>query len=127
MSKHMFLDKKCVIYSSDKDFYQLVTDRVTIFSPTSKKYIETSDVIDRFSIHPTNFCQARSFCGDASDGIPGVKGIGFKVLAKRFPELSLEEFVSVNDIINICEKRASESKVLAYKRIIEDSDTVRRN
>ena len=127
MSKHMFLDKKCVIYSSDKDFYQLVTDRVTIFSPTSKKYIESDDVVSRFNIHPVNFCQARSFCGDASDGIPGVKGIGFKVIAKRFPELSLEEFVSVNDIINICEKRASESRVLAYKRIIEDSDTVRRN
>ena len=127
MSKHMFLDKKCVIYSSDKDFYQLVTDRVTIFSPTSKKYIETSDVIDRFSIHPSNFCQARSFCGDTSDGIPGVKGIGFKVLAKRFPELGASEFVDVNDIISTCEKRASESKVLAYKRILEASDTVRRN
>ena len=127
MSKHMFLDKKCVIYSSDKDFYQLVTDRVTIFSPTSKKYIKTSDVIDRFAIHPTNFCQARSFCGDASDGIPGVKGIGFKVLAKRFPELSESESVNVNDIISTCEKRASESKVLAYKRIVEASDTVRRN
>ncbi len=127
MSKHMFLDKKCVIYSSDKDFFQLVSERVTIFSPTSKKYIETDDVIERFAISPINFCQARSFCGDVSDGIPGVKGIGFKVLSKRFPELLSEESVTVDDILKLSKERALSSKVLAYKRINESSDVVRRN
>ncbi|MDB4337647.1 hypothetical protein OAA09_01355 [bacterium] len=127
MSKNMFKDKNCVIYSSDKDFYQLVSDRVKIFSPTSKKYIQVQDVIDRFSIHPINFCQARCFCGDTSDGISGIKGVGFKVLSKRFPELAQSESVSVNDIISLSEERTKESKVLAYKRIVESSKIVHRN
>jgi DNA polymerase-1 len=127
MSKNMFTDKECVIYSSDKDFYQLVSERVTIFSPTSKKYIHVDDVLERFSIHPENFCQARTFCGDTSDGIPGIKGVGFKVLAKRFPELSKKEFVSVNDIISLSEQRTKESKVQAYQKIVESADIARRN
>jgi DNA polymerase-1 len=127
LAKYTFSDDKCVIYSSDKDFYQLVSDRVMIFSPTSKKYIQTADVIERFAIHPQNFCQARTFCGDASDGVPGIKGIGFKVLAKRFPELSLEEFVSVEDIIKLSKQRTPNSKVQAYKKIVESASVARRN
>ena len=127
LAKYKFVDSNCVIYSSDKDFYQLVSERVTIFSPTSKKYIQIDDILERFSIHPENFCQARTFCGDTSDGIPGIKGIGFKVLAKRFPELSSEEFVSVEDIIKLSQLRTENSKVQAYKKIVDSSNIARRN
>tara|TARA_B100000700_G_C15060544_1_gene865443 strand:- start:1468 stop:2421 length:954 start_codon:yes stop_codon:yes gene_type:complete len=127
MSKTMFTDKKCVIYSSDKDYYQLISDRVEVFSPTSKKYIKVDDVLERFKIHPNNFCQARSFCGDTSDGVPGIKGVGFKVLVNQFPELTNPEFVSIEDILNSSKIRQAKSKAKIFKRIDEGEDIARRN
>lgn len=127
MSKAMFSDKKRIIYSSDKDYYQLVSDNVQIFSPTSKKYIGVNDVIDRFNVHPNNFCQARAFCGDTSDGVPGIKGVGFKVLVKRFPEFSSEESVTVEEILNLSKTRQAESKAKIFTRINEDAAVARRN
>ena len=58
-----------------------------------------------------------------SDGLPGIKGAGFRTLCKRFPEITQEEFVSVEEIIKISRKMAEESSVKLYHKILEDSDT----
>jgi len=123
----VFREDKCVIYSSDKDFYQLLSDKNTIYSPTSKKYIDVDDVVSRFHVHPENFCLVRSFCGDPSDGIPGIKGVGFKTMVKRFPEVTLPESLSVEEIITLSRQRSKETKVKAYTNIVQAASVGRRN
>jgi len=125
--KHTFSDKECVIASSDKDYYQLLSDRVIQWSPGQKKFITPEDVSEKFEISVENFCTARAIIGDSSDNIPGVKGAGFKTLAKRFPELKNHEFVSVDDIISSSCLLTASSKLKLYERISNDSEAIRRN
>ena len=125
--RHKFSDRQCVIVSSDKDYYQLLSEQVTQWSPGQKKFITPSSVHDKFDISVTNFCTARALIGDSSDNIPGIKGAGFKTLAKRFPELKNDEFVSVDDIINSSYQAALTSKLKIYERINIGSDLIRRN
>ena len=125
--KNRLSQEKVVIVSSDKDYYQLLSDNVTQWSPGQKKFITEEIVLRKFGISVENFCTARSIIGDPSDNIDGVKGAGFKTLSKRFPELSKSEFVSVDDIINLAELRGKSSKVKIFNRILENSELIHRN
>lgn len=125
--KYKLRDKQKVIVSSDKDFYQLLDDKTRIYSPTSKRYIESSDVLKRFQISSTNFCTAKAICGDPSDNVPGIKGVGFKSLAKRFPELAGEEDVLFSDIVREAADRRTPKGPKIYHRIAEGEELIRRN
>ena len=107
--------------------YQLIDKRVTQWSPGQKSFITPAHVYNKFGIPSHNFCVARSFCGDPSDGIPGIKGAGFKTLSKRFPVLVGENEVSVEDIIEQSRLEAQKSKVKIFQRIVDDSDMAKRN
>ena len=127
LAKYKFKDRKCVIVSSDKDFYQLLSSRVIQWSPGQKAFVTPPTVIEKFGIPPHNFCTARCFSGDPSDNIPGVKGAGFRTLVKRFPEFAESDFASVDDILNLARQRTVNSKVKLYNSIIENADVVKRN
>lgn len=127
LTKYRFSNEQKVILSSDKDFYQLLDEKTRIYSPTSKNFVGMQDVIDRFNIHPRNFCTAKALCGDPSDNVPGIKGVGFKSLAKRFPQLSSREDVSVSDIVKEASERCSVKGPKIYQRIAEGEEIVRRN
>jgi len=125
---YSFKEWKKVIVSSDKDFYQLLNKKTLIYSPTWKKFVSFKEVKEKFGISAQNFCLGKSICGDPSDSIPGVKGAGFKTVAKRFPFLIEENFFSISNIISECrEKIESGSKVKVYKEILESEDVIRRN
>jgi len=128
LCKYKLSDWKKVIVSSDKDFYQLLDRNTLIFSPTWKKFVSFKEVEDKFKIAAENFCLAKSVCGDASDNIDGVRGVGFKVLAKRFPFLSSRKNITISDILSECTRQIeSGSKVKIYKSILESEDVIKRN
>ena len=126
--KYKLKDSEITVVSSDKDYYQLLEEnRVKIWSPGQKKILTSDSVRERFGIYANNFCVARCFCGDGSDGLPGIKGAGFRTLSKRFPEITKEEFVSVEEIIKISQKRSEDSKVKLYHQVVADSEIPRVN
>jgi len=125
--KNRLTDRSVIIVSSDKDYYQLLSTGVTQWSPGQKKMITPDIVRDKFGISVTNFCTARSIIGDKSDNIDGVRGAGFKTLAKRFPELEHKDFTSVNDIIRLAKMRGEDSKIKIFERICSASEVIRRN
>lgn len=76
---------KKIIVSNDKDFYQLLDNpNNLIFDPATKTTVDGSKVLAKFGIAPRNFCMAKVLAGDDSDNIPGVPGVGFKTVVKRF-------------------------------------------
>ena len=75
-------DSKCTIMSADKDFYQLVNDRVQLYSPTKKITYDRELIRKEFGVYPQNVLTCRVVDGDKSDGISGVMGIGVKTLVK---------------------------------------------
>ena len=67
-----------VIVSGDKDFAQLVTDRVSIWDPMKEVSIDPAGVRKKFGIEPGQIIDAMALAGDNSDNVPGVPGIGEK-------------------------------------------------
>ena len=128
LSKYKFSDQKKLIISSDKDFYQLLDTKTILYSPTLKDFVTKKDVLDKFGISAHNFCLAKSLCGDPSDNIKGIKGAGFKTIAKRFPAMSSENTVLIEDILKISQKQSCQKRPpKIYSEICENIDVVKTN
>ena len=76
-ARHIF-KKEVLIVSSDKDFLQLVDDRISVWQPTKKKLINKDDVKELYGVPSHNLVYYRIFDGDKSDNILGIEGIGPK-------------------------------------------------
>lgn len=107
-----FKESQCFIMSSDKDFLQLISDRIHVWSPTKKKLYYTEDVIEEYGIYPHNFALYRSVIGDASDNISGVDGIGAKTLIKRFPIIQESTKLTVEDFMEYVNNLDDKTKTL---------------
>ncbi len=69
------------IVTKDKDIYQLVNERVKIYDYQNDKVIGVKEVVEKFEVTPEQIPDFLALVGDASDNIPGVKGIGPKTAA----------------------------------------------
>ena len=117
-----------IIVTSDKDYYQLLDENTKIWSPNKKQLIDDQYVLEKWSISSRNFCLARCFAGDSSDGIKGIKGAGFKTMSKRFPVLSQNKDVTINDIINESQNKVkSGCKIKLFGNIIINESKIRKN
>jgi DNA polymerase-1 len=88
-----------VIVSGDKDLMQLVSPHVTMYDPMKDKTYQIPDVRERFGVPPDKVVEVMGLCGDTSDNIPGVPGIGPKTAAQL-----IEEFGSVEELLKRVEK-----------------------
>ena len=84
-------EDKAVIVSSDKDLTQLISDTVIVYNPRTKIFITKDNSSDILGITHKNVVLEKVLCGDQSDNIKGVKGIGQSTLIKLFPEIVNEE------------------------------------
>lgn len=119
----------CTIVSSDKDFYQLINEKINVFNPVKKRSISYNDVIDRYSITPSNFALAKAMCGDDSDNVPGVKSLGFKTVAKLFPALNSNTVLTLDEILKSAEAQLNndKKKLKALQNITESKALIKRN
>lgn len=79
-----------VIVSSNKNLYQLITERIGVWSPGKKQVINSLVCLRDYFVSPTNFCLARAIAGDSSHGIIGIPSFGFKRVSKVLPQMALE-------------------------------------
>ena len=73
---------KVTILSSDKDLMQLVTDDVKMRDPMSDRPIAEAEVREKFGVGPDKVVEVQALCGDSTDNVPGVPGIGVKTAAE---------------------------------------------
>ena len=73
-----------VIVSSDKDFYQLLNDQISMYDPDPKKdsALTKEAFRERFGLEPQAFLEMQALMGDSSDNIPGVPKVGEKTAQK---------------------------------------------
>jgi 5'-3' exonuclease len=105
------LDEEKTIFSSDKDLTQLISEKVSIYSPQSKQYFKFGDKI-KFkdcSIPHYNVMTFKIIAGDTSDNIDGISLMGEKTLVKFFPEI-LDSEISLTDILTKGELLLKEQK-----------------
>jgi DNA polymerase-1 len=97
--------------SSDRDYLQLVSDRITVFSPTKKKFYDEDAVLKEYGITSNNFLTQKILLGDSGDNVPGVNGLGIKTLLKTFPELANNTEITLEDVLDKCDKLEARKKV----------------
>jgi len=67
------------IITGDRDLLQLVNERTTVYlAGDEKAYVTDEDVIRKLGVRPNQVVDYKAIVGDASDNIPGVKGVGEK-------------------------------------------------
>lgn len=70
---------KVVIVTSDKDFFQLVDNKISIFNPRDQGiWYDADGVKEKFGVEPQQVVDVLSLMGDAIDNVKGVPGIGEK-------------------------------------------------
>jgi len=77
---------RVTIVSSDKDLMQLVGAGVAMFDPMKNRVIGEAEVREKFGVPPHKVVDVQALCGDASDNVPGVPGIGIKTAAQLIEE-----------------------------------------
>ena len=83
----------------DKDFGQLVTDKVLIYKPAKfgapAQVLGPKDICEKYGIdHPSQVIDILGLWGDASDNIPGIPGIG-----EKNASLLISKYGSVEGVI----------------------------
>src|SRR5918996_2453956 len=73
---------RAVISTGDKDFAQLVDERVTLVNTMSNELLDIAGVKRKFGVPPEKFLDYLSLIGDAIDNIPGVDKVGPKTACK---------------------------------------------
>jgi DNA polymerase-1 len=84
-----------LIATSDKDMYQLVTDRIRVISVSGGAVpMGPQEVKRKTGVEPSQIVDWLSLVGDASDNIPGVPGVGPKTAAKL-----LEQYGNIGELM----------------------------
>jgi len=117
-----------VIVSSDKDLMQLVTDDVHLLDAQREILYGPREVEARFGVPPERMLDFRSLTGDASDNIPGVRGIGDKGAAQLLSEFgSLDALIENLDSIQQTRSRNALENGVEAARLSRELSRLRRD
>lgn len=99
---------EALIVSSDKDLLQLISGETTVKLLKTKDYImmDKKTFIETYGFEPIKMIDLKALMGDASDNIPGVKGIGEKGAIKL-----LCEYGSLDAIYENIDKISGATKI----------------
>ncbi|GAA6888734.1 DNA polymerase I [Helicobacter pylori] len=107
---------KTRIYSKDKDFNQLLSDKIALFD--GKTEFLAKDCVEKYGILPSQFTDYQGIVGDSSDNYKGVKGIGSKNAKELLQRLgSLEKIYENLDLV----KNLLSPKM--YQALIQDKES----
>ena len=124
--RHATAGDDVVIVSSDKDFAQIVSDRIRIMLPPPSanpklgwRLLDASGVTEKFGVPPSRIAAYLALVGDTSDNIPGINGVGPKTAAKWLADWDTLEGVIAH---------AAELKPDRFREVVaRDADRLRLN
>jgi len=126
LCKYKLRKESKVIISSDQDYYQLLDDKTRIFRLGRKEIVTSEDILGLVGVSSNNYCIAKAAVGDSSDNISGIKGAGYKTMAKRFPFLADDEEADIKKIFEYASTHA-EGKIKIYREIADNFELLERN
>ena len=113
------------IISSDRDFFQLVGDRTSLYRPIQKKLVTQDHLLDEYGIHPNNFALARAVAGDKSDNLEGVPRVGLGTIKSRFTFMAGEDIQTVETLAEHCRK--VDKQLGCHRKILGHLDVIQKN
>lgn len=96
---HKKPNEKIVIVSNDRDLTQLIDDDVIVYVQSMKDFLNKHNYLEKEGFHYKNVVLKKVLCGDSSDNIKGIKGLGEKTLLTNFPEFKERE-VTLTEVID---------------------------
>lgn len=112
--QHKKPNEKIVIVSGDRDLTQLITDDVCQYIPSIKKFVTPKNSVEELGITHENTLLKKIICGDSSDNIKGIKGLGEQTLIKLFPEIK-DKKTSLEAVIEHSKELLEERKTAKKK------------
>ena len=123
------------VLSGDRDLFQLVDDERDVqvmymggsyakrSTGSTPRHIDAAAVMDKLGVRPDQVVDYKALCGDSSDNIPGVKGIGAKTAVKLLSTYDTLEnvYASLADI-----KGAVKTKLQTGKEAADHSQFMAR-
>ena len=100
-------NERVVIVSGDRDLTQLINDEVCVYIPSLKKYISPKNHIQELGYTHENVLIKKILCGDSSDNIKGIKGMGDKTFFSLFPDAKTKKY-TLDDIFVETKKNIEE-------------------
>ncbi len=73
--------------TGDKDFRQIISDKTSLWDTMKDKVTDLSALRDEYRLEPSQIIDLMGLSGDASDNVPGVKGVGEKTALSLIQEL----------------------------------------
>jgi len=100
-----------VLVTGDKDFCQLVSDKVTLLDTMKSKITGIDEVKEKYGVTPDRVIDVFALAGDAVDNIPGVKGIGEKTAVSL-----ISKFGSLDELFENLEEVSKRQKTLLEEK-----------
>ena len=112
LAKRALIDNfEVVIVTSDKDFFQLVGDRVRVFNPRDPAtWYDVDGVREKFGVPPAQVVDVLALMGDAVDNVKGVPGIGAK---------GARELIATYGTLDTLLEHASDIEQKRYRNALE--------
>ena len=120
ISEQVYPKSQCILMSTDRDFLQLVSDRVQVWSPTKKKMYVRDTIREEFGLESKNFIILKCITGDGSDNIPGIRGAGIKSLQKRLPILFGSNQIQLSDVLEYAKENGDNTQLSKALRDSKD-------
>ena len=125
ISQQVLKDSDIFLMSTDKDFLQLVDDRVKVWSPTKKKLYTKREILEEYGIPSRNILTYRILDGDKSDNINGIHGAGLKSIIKYIQPITEDKDFTAKDLLEFVNN--SDSKIKLLENIKNSSNLLKRN
>lgn len=110
-----------IIMSTDKDFYQLLRDKITVYNHFSSEHRDSAWLEQNFGVTPAQFRDYLALVGDKSDNIPGVDKVGPKTAAKLLGQYTdIEGILAAEDIPGVVGQnlKTSRDKLMLSRTLV---------
>jgi DNA polymerase I len=114
---------KILIVTGDRDAFQLVTDKIHVYMPPRGKdafsqEFGPEEVREKMGIGPEQIIEYKALAGDASDNIPGVKGVGDKTAVRLLQTFGTAE--KIYEALKDPSSLSDEQKVILKPKVVEN-------
>lgn len=96
---HKKPNERIVICSNDRDLTQLIGPDVIVYVQSMKDFVNTKNHTEKCGFYYENVVLKKMICGDASDNIKGIKGVGETTLFNNFPQFKTRK-VTLDEVID---------------------------
>jgi 5'-3' exonuclease len=112
------------IFSRDQDFYQLISDRVSIISPDSFEIITIHNFKEKMGFCVENALLVKCIEGDDSDEIAGIGGVKRTTLLEYFPAMADEKYTYKRLVEEACSIQDARENGKPKKKRLAKLDTI---